>query len=153
MFALDMICEIFNPNANPRFVRLLRIIKYLAVPRSPVSYCKYLLFPLCHGRGREFESRRPRHIFNHLHPLSVRAVAHLLPKPGIYYRCSNISISNISLIKPAMYASGAAHARASTKGDRLFPRRVQPELRSYAILELLQIISMPACPIGARIEV
>ena len=21
----------------------------------------------CHGRGREFESRRPRHIFKHLH--------------------------------------------------------------------------------------
>ena|SRR5437879_7507576 len=38
-------CGIFNPNANPRFVRPLRIIKYLAVPRSLVSYCKYLLFP------------------------------------------------------------------------------------------------------------
>src|SRR6267378_1798513 len=59
-------CGIFNPNANPRFARLLRIIKYLAVPRSPVSCCKYLLFPLCHGRGREFESRRPRHLFKHL---------------------------------------------------------------------------------------
>jgi hypothetical protein len=55
--------EIFNPNANPRFVRLLRIIKYLAVPRTLVSYCKYLLLSLCHGRGREFESRRPRHSF------------------------------------------------------------------------------------------
>jgi len=42
-------CGIFNPNANPRFVRLLRIIKYLAVARSLVSCCKYLLFPLCHG--------------------------------------------------------------------------------------------------------
>jgi hypothetical protein len=35
----------------------------------------------CHGRGREFETR-PRHIFNHLLPLSIRIVAHLLPKPG-----------------------------------------------------------------------
>jgi hypothetical protein len=42
-------CGIFNPNANPRCVRLLRIIKYLAVLRSLVSCCKYLLFPLCHG--------------------------------------------------------------------------------------------------------
>jgi hypothetical protein len=38
----------------------------LAVPSSPVSYCKYLLLPLCHGRGREFESRRPRHILKDL---------------------------------------------------------------------------------------
>jgi hypothetical protein len=50
-------CGIFNP----RSARLLRIIKYVAVPKSLGSCCKYLLFPLCHSRGREFESRRPRH--------------------------------------------------------------------------------------------
>ena len=31
---------------NPRLTRLLRIIKYLAVPGSLVSYCKHLLSPL-----------------------------------------------------------------------------------------------------------
>jgi hypothetical protein len=36
-----------------------RIYKYLAVPNSLVSCCKYLLLPLCHGRGREFESSPP----------------------------------------------------------------------------------------------
>jgi hypothetical protein len=51
----------FNPYSNPRFGRLRRICKYLAVPCSLVSCCKYLLLPLCHDRGREFESRRPRH--------------------------------------------------------------------------------------------
>ena len=49
----------FNPNFNPRSDRLRRIYKYLAVPRSLVSCCKCLLLPLCHDRGREFESRRP----------------------------------------------------------------------------------------------
>ena len=44
--------DFFNPFANPRYARLLRIFKYLAVPSSLVSYCKYLLSPLCHGRGR-----------------------------------------------------------------------------------------------------
>jgi hypothetical protein len=56
----------FNPNANPRSIRLLRIFKYLAVPGSLVSCCKYSLLPLCHGRGREFESRRPRHSFQEI---------------------------------------------------------------------------------------
>ena len=55
MFAIDMIptmhpayvlrhrrtCGIFNPNANPRSLRLLRIFKYLAVPGSLVSTCCY----------------------------------------------------------------------------------------------------------------
>jgi tRNA U38,U39,U40 pseudouridine synthase TruA len=48
----------FNPNFNPRSDRLRRIYKYLAVPRSLVSCCKCLLLPLCHDRGREFESRQ-----------------------------------------------------------------------------------------------
>jgi hypothetical protein len=29
------------------------------IPNSLVSCCKYLLLPLCHGRGREFESSPP----------------------------------------------------------------------------------------------
>ena len=33
------------------------------LPLSLASCCKYLLFPLCHGRGRDFESRRPRQLF------------------------------------------------------------------------------------------
>ncbi len=36
----------FNPNSNPRCVRLLGIIKYLAVPNSLGSCCKYLMSPL-----------------------------------------------------------------------------------------------------------
>jgi hypothetical protein len=36
----------FNPTCNPILTRLLRIIKYLAVPGSLVSYCKYLMLPL-----------------------------------------------------------------------------------------------------------
>src|SRR6266478_9434560 len=36
----------FNPKANPRCVRLLGIIKYLAVPNSLGSCCKYLMSPL-----------------------------------------------------------------------------------------------------------
>ena len=36
---------LFNPKANPRCVRLLRIIKYLAVPNSLVSCCEYLKYP------------------------------------------------------------------------------------------------------------
>src|SRR5580700_10151962 len=88
---------IFNPNANPRFVRLLRITKYLAVPRSLVSCCKYLLLPLCHGRGREFESRRPRHSFSpvfmrvfdapqrkEMAPAHCTIVAHL---PHVWVHC------------------------------------------------------------------
>ena len=55
--------ELSNPNANTRSSRLLRIFKYLAVPSSHVSYCKYLWLTLCHGGGREFESRRHRHSF------------------------------------------------------------------------------------------
>ena len=31
-------CTLFNPKANPRCVRLLSIIKYLAVPNSLVSF-------------------------------------------------------------------------------------------------------------------
>jgi hypothetical protein len=63
MFEIEYVSRNFNPSPNPRSERLRRIYKYLAVPCSLVSYCKYLLLPLCHGRGREFESRRPRHSF------------------------------------------------------------------------------------------
>ncbi len=35
----------FNPKANPRCVQPRRIIKYLAVPNSLVSCCKYLQSP------------------------------------------------------------------------------------------------------------
>jgi hypothetical protein len=37
--------ELSNPNAKPRFFRLLRAFKYLAVPSGLVSCCKYLLLP------------------------------------------------------------------------------------------------------------
>src|SRR6267154_3300130 len=36
----------FNPKANPRCVRLLGIIKYLAVPDSFGGCCEYLMSPL-----------------------------------------------------------------------------------------------------------
>src|SRR6266478_4328013 len=51
------------------------------VRRYRLISISYISHGRCHGRGREFESRRPRHLFNHLRPLSVRIVAHLLPKP------------------------------------------------------------------------
>ena len=68
----SLFCLGANPNANPKSRRLLRIFKYLAVPGSLVSCCKYLLLPLCHGRGREFESRRPRHFFQAARRNSLR---------------------------------------------------------------------------------
>jgi hypothetical protein len=69
--------ELSNPNTNPRFIRLLRIFKYLAVPGSLVSCCKYSLLPLCYGRGREFESRRPRHFFlNELADVTPKTLTH-----------------------------------------------------------------------------
>ena len=37
-----------------------------SVPASPRKSLKFQIKVLCHGRGREFESRRPRHIFKHL---------------------------------------------------------------------------------------
>jgi hypothetical protein len=52
------------------------------VRRHRLISISYISHGRCHGRGREFESRRPRHIFNHLRPLSVRIVAQLLPKAG-----------------------------------------------------------------------
>jgi hypothetical protein len=61
-------------------------IRYLVVSkdvrRHRLISISYITTLRCHGRGREFESRRPRHIFNHLRALAVRIVAHLLPKPG-----------------------------------------------------------------------
>jgi hypothetical protein len=40
--------------------------------RAPLRVRKFLKFQikvLCHGRGHEFESRRPRQLFNHLQTL------------------------------------------------------------------------------------
>jgi hypothetical protein len=58
-----VLSNLFNPSSNPRSGRLARIYKYLAVPGGLVSCCKYLSSTRCHGRGRGFESRRPRHSF------------------------------------------------------------------------------------------
>ncbi len=45
-------------------------LRYLAVSkdvrRHRLISISYISQGPCHGRGREFESRRPRHIFNHL---------------------------------------------------------------------------------------
>ena len=48
---------------------------FLAVPKRDfgshpcrVVSSSYQIMVLCHGRGREFESRRPRHIFNSSFP-------------------------------------------------------------------------------------
>jgi len=32
------------------------------------------MLPLCHGRGREFESRRPRHSFQKVHADFVKSI-------------------------------------------------------------------------------
>jgi hypothetical protein len=53
----------FNPSVNPKLGRRERVYKYLAVLGGLVSCCKYLSSTRCHGRGRGFESRRPRHSF------------------------------------------------------------------------------------------
>jgi hypothetical protein len=39
--------------------------QHLAFLAAPCKYLKCQI--ICHGRGREFESRRTRHIFKHLH--------------------------------------------------------------------------------------
>jgi hypothetical protein len=48
-------------------------IRYLVVSkdvrRHRLISMNYISTPLCHGRGREFESRRPCHSFNHLQAL------------------------------------------------------------------------------------
>jgi hypothetical protein len=75
----DLRIALFNPMSNPKCVRFVGIFKYLAVPNSLVSCWKYLLFPLCHGRGREFESRRPRHLFKHLQRIQKKIWVRLGP--------------------------------------------------------------------------
>jgi hypothetical protein len=63
-------------------------LRYLAVSkdvrRHRLISISYISHRRSNGRGREFESRRPRHIFNHLRPFPVRIVTHLLPKQGLY---------------------------------------------------------------------
>jgi len=54
--------QISNPQPNPQFVVSCTSYGYFGSPRVLVSGCK--TYPgYCHGRGREFESRRPRHSF------------------------------------------------------------------------------------------
>jgi hypothetical protein len=51
--------SILNPQPNPQFVWSCKTCRYLGSPRVVLSCkteCGY-----CHGKGREFESRRPRH--------------------------------------------------------------------------------------------
>ena len=43
----------------------------------------------CHGRGREFESRRPRHIFNHLQNNPEKIWVRLGPISGTYFLPTN----------------------------------------------------------------
>jgi hypothetical protein len=56
----------FNPQSNPQHAVSCAILNDLrGVWQSPQSCksLKNLTAPRCHGRGREFESRRPRHSF------------------------------------------------------------------------------------------
>jgi hypothetical protein len=42
-------------------------LQYFTFLRAPHKRLSFHIKLHCHGRGREFESRRPRHIFKHLH--------------------------------------------------------------------------------------
>jgi hypothetical protein len=42
------------------------LVVSMSVRRHRLISIDYITALRCHGRGREFESRRPRHIFNHL---------------------------------------------------------------------------------------
>jgi hypothetical protein len=42
-------------------------LQVLGSPQQPCKLLLVLVISACHGRGREFESRRPRHLLYHLH--------------------------------------------------------------------------------------
>jgi hypothetical protein len=52
------------------------------VRRHRLISSDYIKMLRCHGRGRGFESRRPRHLFNELQEVSPDFVAQLLHNVG-----------------------------------------------------------------------
>ncbi len=52
------------------------LVVSIEVRRHRLISSDYIKTLYCHGRGREFESRRPRHIFNNLHISSIPFVEH-----------------------------------------------------------------------------
>jgi hypothetical protein len=55
-----------DPQPNPQFGMSYMSSGYFGSPRGLVSCCKTYSRCPCHGRGREFESRRPRQLFQGL---------------------------------------------------------------------------------------
>ena len=51
----------------------------MSVRRHRLVSIDYITALPCHGRGREFESRRPRHIFKHLHETQKKIWVRLGP--------------------------------------------------------------------------
>jgi hypothetical protein len=55
--------QIFNPQLNPQFDLSCMTCAAFGSPRVSFKLLQNLFPQRCHGRGREFESRRPRHSF------------------------------------------------------------------------------------------
>ena len=58
--------EIPNPQPNPQILMSCATYGHFGSPRGSVKSLKSLITQRCHGRGREFESRRPRQFFQAL---------------------------------------------------------------------------------------
>ena len=60
------ICEymrVFQPDVQPEMCPTYGYYQVIGSPQQPCKLLRVLDIPRCHGRGREFESRRPRHSF------------------------------------------------------------------------------------------